>query len=211
MDPPFDAAPALSPLRATLAAWGLWALSWMLAAVWSRRTVARPPAAGDWGHYAVTFLGAALLFAPRAMGFAAGGGEGEPGPIRLWRVGGALGWVLFAATVAGFAFAWWARLRLGSLWSGTVTFKEGHRVIDDGPYRLVRHPIYTGLIAAGFALAIELGTVRALAGAAVLAVGWWMKARVEEGLLTRELGPDYEDYRRRTPMLMPEVKPRRER
>lgn len=117
--------------------------------------------------------------------------------------------MLCAATVASFAFAWWARLHLGSLWSGTITRKAGHRVVDTGPYRLVRHPIYTGIIAASFLLAIELGTPAAFAGAAFMTFGWWVKARTEERFLSRELGSAYDDYRRRTPMLVPFLGPRR--
>ncbi len=105
--------------------------------------------------------------------------------------------------MASFAFAWWARLYLGSLWSGTITVKEGHRVVDTGPYRLVRHPIYTAIIAAGFIMAVELATPAALFGAALLTFGWWMKAREEERLLGQALGPAYDAYRRRTPMLVP--------
>ena len=47
---------------------------------------------------------------------------------------------------AGLAFCWWARLHLGAMWSGTVTRKDDHHIVDTGPYGLVRHPIYTGLI-----------------------------------------------------------------
>ena len=57
------------------------------------------------------------------------------------------------ATFAGILFAWWVRIHLGRLWSGAITRKEGHRVVDSGPYGLVRHPIYTGLLAATFTTA----------------------------------------------------------
>jgi protein-S-isoprenylcysteine O-methyltransferase Ste14 len=120
-----------------------------------------------------------------------------------------VGWALCAATVASFAFAWWARLYLGPLWSGSITRKEGHRVVDTGPYRLVRHPIYTGVIAASFVLAIELGAPVGFLGAAVMTLGWWMKAQQEERFLGQELGAAYDDYRRRTPMLAPFLGPRR--
>jgi len=181
---------ALTPLRATIAAWGLWAVSWFVAALWSRRTVARPVGVGASAHYLPTLLGAAMLFAPRAG-------------HRVWHLASPIGWILCVATVASFAFAWWARLWLGSLWSGAVTRKTDHHVVDTGPYRLVRHPIYTGLISAGFLLAVEIGTGFALAGASILTLGWWMKARVEERFLTEELGPAYDAYRRRTAMLVP--------
>jgi protein-S-isoprenylcysteine O-methyltransferase Ste14 len=189
------------PLRATLGVWALWAVSWAIAALWSRRTVGRPAGAGRSAHYLPTFIGATLLFGPVMRGYPRRVPEplGDP----LWRLPEPVCWIFFAATLASFGFAWWARLYLGSLWSGSITRKEGHRVVDTGPYRLVRHPIYTGIIAASFLLAIELGAPPAFAGAAIMTLGWWMKAREEERFLSHELGPDYDDYRRRTPMLIP--------
>ncbi|HVU19321.1 MAG TPA: isoprenylcysteine carboxylmethyltransferase family protein, partial [Rhizomicrobium sp.] len=97
----------------------------------------------------------------------------------------------------------WARIWLGALWSGQVTKKEDHRVIDTGPYRIVRHPIYTGILIAIYATAALKGTVLALAGALLITIGLWMKARLEERFLRDELGRDYDAYRTRVPMLMP--------
>jgi protein-S-isoprenylcysteine O-methyltransferase Ste14 len=195
----------LTPMGATIAVWGAWALSWVVAAIWSRRTVGRPEGVGATAYYVPTFLGGVMLFSSAARHTPHPFGEvsGE----RLWSLPSPVGWLLCAATAASFAFAWWARLWLGSLWSGTVTRKADHRVIDTGPYRLVRHPIYTALIAAGFILAAEIGTLAAIVGASLMTLGWWMKARVEERFLTRELGPAYEAYRRRTAMLIPFLKP----
>ncbi|MFI4973945.1 MAG: methyltransferase family protein [Caulobacterales bacterium] len=194
---------ALTPLHAIMGAWAAWVLSWFVASVWSRRTVARPGWIGAVAHYIPTVFGALLLFSRQSDYDTSTLGLMER---RLWHVGAPLGWLLFALAVASFTFTWWARLWLGSLWSSTVTRKTGHRVVDTGPYRLVRHPIYTGLIAAGFFTALEIGTMLALIGAAVMSLGWWMKARVEERFLTQELGPDYADYRRRTAMLVPFLK-----
>jgi protein-S-isoprenylcysteine O-methyltransferase Ste14 len=191
---------ASSPIRATLSVWALWAISWAVAAIWSRRTVGRPRGVGRSAFYLPTLAGAALLFDPLLvpLRFA-----GAPIARTYWRAPEPAGWIFCAATVASFAFAWWARLSLGSLWSGSITRKEGHRVVDTGPYRLVRHPIYTGIIAASFVLAMQLGTPAAIAGAAIMTLGWSMKAREEERFLSRELGAAYDDYRRRTPMLVP--------
>ena len=66
-------------------------------------------------------------------------------------------------TLAGIAFTWWARIHLGRFWSNAITRKEGHRVIDTGPYGLVRHPIYTGLIGGMLATGVAVGTVTAIA------------------------------------------------
>jgi protein-S-isoprenylcysteine O-methyltransferase Ste14 len=122
----------------------------------------------------------------------------------LWDVGYDGAYALAALTLAGLLFAWWARIHLGRLWSGSITRKQDHRVVDTGPYALVRHPIYTGLIFALFATAIAQATARALAGAVLIAFGFWLKARAEERFLAAELGADaYGAYRRRVPMLMP--------
>ena len=89
------------------------------------------------------------------------------------------------------------------LWSGTITRKQDHRIVDTGPYALVRHPIYTGLLLAGFATAIARGRWEALIGAALFALGCWIKARQEERFLSEELGHEYAAYRKRVPMLVP--------
>jgi len=89
-----------------------------------------------------------------------------------------------------------------------ITHKEDHRVIDTGPYGLVRHPIYTGLIAGMLATGVAVGTVTAMLGAMLISVGMWQKARMEEAFLTAELGADaYGSYCRRVPMLIPFLPP----
>src|SRR6266478_3046815 len=76
-----------------------------------------------------------------------------------------------------------------------------------GLYWFVRHPIYTGIIIASFATAIDKGTYVALAGAVLMLVGWFIKARVEERFLRTELGPEaYDAYARKTAMLVPFVR-----
>jgi protein-S-isoprenylcysteine O-methyltransferase Ste14 len=112
--------------------------------------------------------------------------------------------MLVAAAVSGFGFAWWARLYLGRLWSSSVTKKANHHVVDTGPYAIVRHPIYTGLIAACFATALLKGTPAGIVGAILMTLGFSIKARLEERFLREQLGPDaYDSYRRRVPMLLP--------
>jgi protein-S-isoprenylcysteine O-methyltransferase Ste14 len=77
-------------------------------------------------------------------------------------------------------------------------------VIDTGPYSLVRHPIYTGILLAVVATAAAKGTVFGVAGALTIMLGLWMKARLEESWLSEELDNSaYEAYRRRVPMLVP--------
>jgi len=85
-----------------------------------------------------------------------------------------------------------------------VTTKADHHIVDTGPYRLVRHPIYTGAIFAALATAFIKASPAAFLGFALIALGFWMTARVEERFLRQELGPEaYDAYSRRTPMLIP--------
>jgi protein-S-isoprenylcysteine O-methyltransferase Ste14 len=115
-------------------------------------------------------------------------------------------WVMLGVIVAGFAFCWWARLHLGRLWSASVSHKEGHRIVDSGPYRMVRHPIYTGFIVSYAGLAVISATATALMAVACFAIGLWLKARLEEEFLSEELGASaYTAYKARTPMLVPRI------
>jgi protein-S-isoprenylcysteine O-methyltransferase Ste14 len=95
-------------------------------------------------------------------------------------------------------------VHLGALWSGNITTKQAHRVVDSGPYGIVRHPIYTGILLAAYATAAAKGTIPGVLGALLVTVGLWMKARLEETWLKAELGGDaYGTYRQRVPMLIP--------
>jgi protein-S-isoprenylcysteine O-methyltransferase Ste14 len=109
---------------------------------------------------------------------------------------------MVALTAAGIAFAWWARIALGRLWSGGIERMAEHRVVDTGPYAFVRHPIYTGLIAGAVALAALQAKPWAILGAALFSLGFTLKARVEERFLEQEIG-GYEAYRRRVSMILP--------
>jgi protein-S-isoprenylcysteine O-methyltransferase Ste14 len=105
----------------------------------------------------------------------------------------------------GVGLAIWARLYLGGNWSGTVTLKEGHELIQRGPYRWIRHPIYTGFDLAFFGTALAIGQWRGLAAFVVIAIAHTMKARKEEAWLAREFGAAFEEHRRRTGMFLPRL------
>jgi protein-S-isoprenylcysteine O-methyltransferase Ste14 len=194
-----------------LAAFGGWTTTWptqLLALIWLA-FVASWVAASFWSgqtrkhvltlqamRYRLPILIGAILFVPatsRALGE-------KP----LWQFGHAGVYLLAGVTLAGIAFTWWARIHLGRFWSNAITHKEGHRVIDTGPYGLVRHPIYTGLITGLLATGIAIGTATTILGALFISFGMWQKARMEEGFLTTELGADaYGSYCRRVPMIVP--------
>jgi protein-S-isoprenylcysteine O-methyltransferase Ste14 len=110
-----------------------------------------------------------------------------------------------AVTAAGLALAVWARVLLGRHWSATVTIKQDHRLIRTGPYSVVRHPIYSGLLLALLGTAFVVGEVRGFAAFASAFLIWFIKSRSEERFLKQEFGQEYEDYRRHTHAFVPYV------
>jgi protein-S-isoprenylcysteine O-methyltransferase Ste14 len=105
--------------------------------------------------------------------------------------------------LVGLGFAVWARVHLGRYWSGTITLKEGHRLIRSGPYALVRHPIYTGILCAVLGTAIAQGEVRSALAFTGLAMLHHFKSRREERWLEEEFGEEYRQYHENVPALVP--------
>jgi protein-S-isoprenylcysteine O-methyltransferase Ste14 len=183
------------PTKLLALIWLAWVTSWVVASFWSGRTKTH---VRTWNSlvYRLPILFGAIFLAPQTAQLL--------GEKQLYDPGNAGTYALAAVTVAGISFTWWARIHLGRYWSNAITHKEDHRIIDTGPYGMVRHPIYTGLIVAILATGVAVATVTALLGAVLICIGEWQKARMEEGFLTAELGADvYEPYCRRVPMIVP--------
>ena len=111
-----------------------------------------------------------------------------------------------AITAAGLAFAVWARAYLGGNWSSTVTVKVGHQLVRSGPYRWVRHPIYSGLILAMLGTALERRQVRGLMAVVLVYAGFKIKSKIEERAMAATFGPEYDDYTRSTGAIIPRVR-----
>ncbi|MFO0983491.1 MAG: isoprenylcysteine carboxylmethyltransferase family protein [Planctomycetota bacterium] len=143
-------------------------------------------------HQLLMQLGLLLLFVP------------VPGlmwrylPERLHRVAIGLGvQCVFAVLYL------WARSHLGRNWSSTVMVKTDHRLIRSGPYRLVRHPLYTAVLGMAAGTAIVSGALHALLGEAAFALAYWRKIALEEQALAAEFGAEYDAYRSHTWALIP--------
>jgi len=183
------------PTRLLSLIWLAWVVSWVVASFWSGRTKSFVPTRDSWVYRLPILIGAILLSPWTA---------GAVGASQLYNPGDIGTYLLAVVVLFGISFTWWARIHLGRLWSNAITHKEDHRIVDTGPYGVVRHPIYTGLIIAILATGVAVATWTSLLGALFIAFGEWQKARMEEGFLSAELGQDaYGLYSRRVPMIVP--------
>jgi protein-S-isoprenylcysteine O-methyltransferase Ste14 len=177
-----------------LAMWVGWLVYWAIAARGAKVTQWREPVSGQWLHNLLFLLGTVVMAVPRATPAILAQPFLPPGPIGAW-----LG---VGLTALGLGIAIAARIYLGGNWSARVEIKEDHSLIRTGPYRYVRHPIYSGILLALLGSAIALDRWRALLGFALMFAGLWLKARHEEKRL-RQVLPDYGAYAQETAALIP--------
>ncbi len=114
-------------------------------------------------------------------------------------------WAGFVIMLAGFAIAIWARVVLGRNWSATITIKQDHEIVRRGPYAIVRHPIYSGILLAMLGTAIYFGTFQGLVALALTFCGWWLKSRMEEQFMLQQFGQQYREYQQEVKALIPFV------
>lgn len=177
--------------------WAAWMLYWFVNSLNVRRTVRREPTFRRWSTILVMITAAVLLgYTGLQLGILEHRFVPDSDEIR------AVGLLL---TVAGLGITVWARVHLGQFWSARVTLKEGHELIQSGPYALVRHPIYSGILLAVFGSALFIGEWRALLGVCLVWVAHTLKARREEKLLSEQFGEAFVKYRQRTGALLPRL------
>jgi protein-S-isoprenylcysteine O-methyltransferase Ste14 len=175
--------------------WIIFALYWFLASRTTAKTTAREGLLSSLPRNLLLALAGALVFA-RQFSIGVLGQRFAP-PSPELRVTG------IALTAAGLGLAFWARYHLGRNWSSQITLKEGHTLICSGPYRYLRHPIYSGILLGLVGTALAVGLYRALLGVALAFLGFWWKARQEDAWLARAFGEQFERQRRRTGRLLP--------
>ena len=105
--------------------------------------------------------------------------------------------------VCGLVFTLWARQTLAGNWSSDVTFKQDHELIRTGPYRFVRHPIYTGLLVMWLGTAIFIGQLRGFISLLLVTIGFWIKLNQEERLMIQHFPDAYPAYKREVKALVP--------
>lgn len=106
-------------------------------------------------------------------------------------------------TWLGIGLAIWARYHLAEYWSARVTIKEDHQLIRTGPYSNFRHPIYSGLVLATIGTALVIGKWRCVLGFVFALIGYCIKARKEEEMLTQQFGDAFREHQKHAGFLLP--------
>ncbi len=177
------------------ALWLLWLAVWIVAGLRTKRVVRAESLASRALHLVPLGLGIALLTLPRLGG-----------PWLATRLYSQTAWTFWcgaALVVLGMVFAIWARVHLAGNWSGTVTLKQDHSLTRTGPYRLARHPIYTGILLAVLGSAITQAEWRGYVALVLITLSFLRKITVEERFLTEQFGDAYARYRAEVSALIP--------
>jgi protein-S-isoprenylcysteine O-methyltransferase Ste14 len=175
--------------------WTVFWVLWILPAVFGKRTVRRQTN-GSRILQLILLLVAYVLIVNGELGL-------DWLNLQLVPEGRASTALGYGLLMAGMLFAGWARLFLGGNWSSSVTLKEDHTLVQSGPYRIVRHPIYTGLLVALLGTAIALGELRCFLGVLLAAIAWKIKSMSEETLMVQQFGDQYARYREQVKGLVP--------
>jgi protein-S-isoprenylcysteine O-methyltransferase Ste14 len=176
--------------------WISWLIYWRVSARNVKQNRWREPLVTQLPHRVPLILAAILLAAPRWL---------PPALTRRFLPEGNLFLALgIALLAAGLGFSVWARRHLGRNWSSQVVVKEDHALIQSGPYRHLRHPIYTGILLAFLGTAVTIGEWRSLLAFLCAVFAFAVKGRAEEQRM-EGIFPEYRQYRRETAALIPFV------
>ena len=179
---------------AAIVLWCVFSIYWEIEAKRASAAAVRESHASRWFHLLLLNAGQLLLFVSV---------RGLTG--RYLSQSAIVPAIGLALEMGGVIFAVWARRCLGREWSGNITIKVEHKLIRTGPYRWVRHPIYTGYLAVYVGTAIVSGQWHALLGVMLALIAYARKIPLEEADLVRGFGADYAAYQRETKALIPGV------
>jgi protein-S-isoprenylcysteine O-methyltransferase Ste14 len=179
------------------ACWIVFSVIWLLAAASTKRSIYRESGAQRLRYWILLVLAFLLLTRGHRLPY--------PFNVRIISATETVQWMAGILCIAGLAFCVWARATLGRNWSGTITLKEGHELIERGPYRLVRHPIYTGMLAMLLATAIRFGHLGGIAAVILAFASFWIKLSEEEKLMLQQFPDQYGSYQQRVKRLIPFV------
>ncbi|MGH9466963.1 MAG: methyltransferase family protein, partial [Terriglobales bacterium] len=176
------------------ACWIIFSAYWLVSASTAKAVQQRQSRAEEWAWRGPILLAAALLIFAKNL----------PAADRLPALATyAWGWTGVIVLVIGLAIALWARRTLGGNWGSAVSLKQGHELIQNGPYRFVRNPIYTGLILMFLGTALVVGHSSSLLAVVLAIFGYWIKLKQEEQVMQTQFPAAYAAYRARVKALIP--------
>jgi len=201
--PPFHAGFLLTPMAICLELWLVLSIYWEWAARNASASRSAESPASRTLHLVLINGALVLAFWPFA---------GWPGPnVNFYQFPRVLPetfwlpWVGVAIASGSLVLAIWARRHLGRNWSGAVTVKVDHELVRTGPYRRIRHPIYTGAIGMYVGAALASGRLQGLLALALVSAAYVRKVRMEEANMRREFGAAYDEYARESWAVIPWV------
>lgn len=187
----------MSTTRICSVMWMVFVVVWLVAWFKTKRTQERINFGSRLLYGVPVFAGSYLIFSNNVSGW-----------LQQRVIPKNLGFEALAVslTAAGIAFAIWARFYLGENWSSVASIKVDHQLIRTGPYSWVRHPIYSGILLAMIGTALARREPRGLFAVLLLWLGFWIKSRMEEGLMRKTFGEQYQEYSRSTGALIPRMR-----
>jgi protein-S-isoprenylcysteine O-methyltransferase Ste14 len=169
--------------------WAIFIIYWIVASFGVKRTVEKQ---AGWWRILILLIAVAIAFFM------------INNDVILWSYTLTIGIFADIVTLIGLIIILWARTVLGGNWSSSTVLKENHELIQNGPYRYVRHPIYSGLLLMVLGVAIFYGRAIIFVALAISFITSCLRAREEEKLLTRHF-PEYSNYKARVKAFIPFV------
>jgi len=182
---------------AVLVCWLVWGAYWIISSRTAKQKAERQSARNRAGYFVFTVAGFILLTSNTSHVY----------PLKKRVVPQTFAVALVGAIICtlGTIFTLWARHVIANNWSSDVAFKKEHELVERGPYSIVRHPIYTGMLIMVLGTAIVAGALAQFVAIAFVFVGFWIKMKQEEALLTAHFPNEYPAYQERTKRILPFV------
>jgi len=175
--------------------WIVFLVYWIVASIKTRTTRTKESFVSRYSILFIEVVGYVLLFSREAgIGFL--GTLFMPRSLAIAILGVILTWL-------GIGLAIWARYHLAENWSARITIKEDHQLIRTGPYSHLRHPIYSGIILAAIGSGIVIDRWRCVLGFCFVLLGYCLKGRKEEAMLSQEFGDAFLEHKKHTGFLLP--------
>jgi len=179
----------------TAACWGLFYAYWLASWFFTKKTAEKESYISSLIYRLPVTLAALLLFFGARMP--------KPMSAVIFHSTTPICVLVIAFSTTGVAICIWARITLGRNWSSVVVLKVGHELVQAGPYRFVRHPIYSGFILMFAAIVLLVGRAAGILALCLFVYSFLLKLRREERMMLKQFPKAYPEYMKKTKRLVP--------